>query len=926
MRLKNRWSAGCKLSVASALLVMAASAEAVEKRTPLEWIPKLVEWNLDADRNFVEDAIDNMDDSDEIPVILGLNTCLEEAEIAALLPNATLIYAGKYTTLACFDKVRVADAKAVALHPHVAMVSQDHIAETMLATSIPTINVDTPAYTAEYPNVDGSGVRIAILDTGLNENHEMFAGQVDHDSWGGGFSTTGQHGTHVAGIALGRDAGTGLRGAAKGANLYEIAVLTQGGGGTESRVIQGVEHAIDQASAQNIRVLNMSLGFCNLPDPSGVSAVSQAVNTAVTTGDIVAVVAMGNTPNCGLPCEGARVVAPASAREAITVAATYHNNTADRSDDEIAWYSLRGLPGVPKPDVAAPGSALSAFCGAATGIVSANFADSDGYIPLFGTSMASPHVAGIAALMRQFNPSMTARQITAAIRSSAVDIGPPGFDSESGFGYVDALAAVQAAEPIPPGPGPTDVGFEYVCGTTYASPEIIVQDPDIVEGVLNRVTVRVSNFGPRDAEGVEVMLDLHLFGGGAALTNIGSRTLDVPANSVRSVTFDFTPVLDPGTGTVHGCLHSEVSYSQDTDRENNCTWRNIDIQRPASPRPDGPFADDVGTDGVRARGAGALKYQVAVVNPFDERIQVVVEPRFRTGEDGWSLDLQNLHFEMDEDECPVVLKPILTPGEGHGPAWVDLQFYARIAGGLVDIGGASIVGQREQFVDENGNGYDDWIEIEGGNQPDVNQNGRPDDVDIREELLSDHDENGYPDEGEPDASRIRRFDAYAGRGVVDVKLETGFEEGTGLYLRLGDRNTLVTIDGSGSGYAQLEPAHGESEVSIVGAPGLTARIKNTEITRFENTQSGTSIALDRNPSARVEFSVDIAEPGPVQVRIFDMNGRLVRRLLDTRLSEGKQSLQWDGRDDRSRPSPSGIYLVRVDTEVGALQQRITLLK
>jgi len=290
---------------------------------------------------------------------------------------------------------------------------------------------------ADRPSLDGSGVGICVVDTGVNPTHEQIAPRTVtfHDFVG--TATTAYddqgHGTHVMSIAAGD--GTGGSGAATfmgvapAATLYAAKVLDSSGRGPNDGVVAGVQWC---ASQPGVRVISMSLGDPDLV-PNGLDSLSQAVNAAAAGGDVV-VVAAGNSGD--LP---GTINSPGAATGAITVGAVSDYSSpagTDRHDNGIwlASFSSRGptSDGRTKPDIAAPGVTVRA----------AQAGTTSGYVTLSGTSMATPFVAGTAALGLQLNPSATPDQVRSALSSSALDVGTPGADNEYGAGYVDVRAFV----------------------------------------------------------------------------------------------------------------------------------------------------------------------------------------------------------------------------------------------------------------------------------------------------------------------------------------------------------------------------------------------------------------------------------------------------------------------------------------------------
>ncbi|WP_433350882.1 S8 family peptidase [Microtetraspora malaysiensis] len=255
---------------------------------------------------------------------------------------------------------------------------------------------------------DGTGVKVAILDTGIDAAHPDLAGKVaDSKSFipGQEVQDGHGHGTHVASTVAGSGAAAGgkYKGVAPGAKLVIGKVLDNSGSGTDSQVIEGMEWA----AASGAKVVSMSLGS----GPSdGTDPMSQAVNALSASTGVLFVIAAGN-----LGASGRETVAsPGTADAALTVAAV-------DKDDKWATFSGQGPrfgDGALKPDIAAPGVAITAARAAGT---SMGTPADDRYTTGAGTSMATPHVAGAVAIMAQQHPDWSGLQLKAALMSTAKD-------------------------------------------------------------------------------------------------------------------------------------------------------------------------------------------------------------------------------------------------------------------------------------------------------------------------------------------------------------------------------------------------------------------------------------------------------------------------------------------------------------------------
>ena len=309
----------------------------------------------------------------------------------------------------------------------------DEPVHTMLDSSVPIIGADK---IWQQLGNRGEGVTVCIIDTGIDSDHPDFAGRIGltKDFSGKGSVEDGNgHGTHVASTVAGTGAASNGKyvGVAPASSLIVAKVLSDSGGGRMSDVMAGVEWAVQNGAD----VLNLSLGSDGNSD--GRDALSTMCNAAVDAGKVV-VVAAGNAG------PGANTVgSPGAAEKPITVGAS-------TDADGMANFSSRGptADGRVKPDISAPGTKIIAA--RATGTSMGQAVD-DNYTSAQGTSMATPHVAGLCALILKANPKLTPAEVKGILRDTAINLN---LDANiQGQGRVDALAAVTAAAAVPP-PGP----------------------------------------------------------------------------------------------------------------------------------------------------------------------------------------------------------------------------------------------------------------------------------------------------------------------------------------------------------------------------------------------------------------------------------------------------------------------------------------
>ncbi len=310
-----------------------------------------------------------------------------------------------------------------------------------LDRSVPQIGAPA-AWAAGY---DGTGTKVAVLDSGVDADHPDLAGQVIAErNFSGSPDAEDRygHGTHVASIVAGTGAGSGGRykGVAPGAKILDAKVLNDSGGADESTVLAGMEWAVSQGAD----IVNLSVGATDTP---GTDPVEEAIDRFSADTGTLFVVAAGNDG----PGEGT-VNTPGSAPAALTVGAV-------DDEDRLADFSGRGPrvgdSGV-KPDLTAPGVAITAASSPGSRLENAYPSDTPGYITLDGTSMATPHVAGAAALLAQRHPDWSGRRLKAALTGSAE---PGAYSSfQQGTGRTDVARAL--GQSVVTEQGPLDFGAQ----------------------------------------------------------------------------------------------------------------------------------------------------------------------------------------------------------------------------------------------------------------------------------------------------------------------------------------------------------------------------------------------------------------------------------------------------------------------------------
>ncbi|MFU8767122.1 MAG: S8 family serine peptidase [Candidatus Methanoperedens sp.] len=275
--------------------------------------------------------------------------------------------------------------------------------------------------------IDGTGINVSVVDTGINASHPDFSGRVigwvdfvrgddalSYDDNG--------HGTHVAGTVAGNGSGGTATGVAPNVSLFSVKVLNNSGSGYSSAIISGIEWSINNKA----NLISLSLGSEVESD-----AITSALNNAIDAGVVVVAAAGNNGPS------DHSINYPAAQENVIAVGATDIN-------DVIAGFSSRGptTDGRIKPDVSAPGVTITSL----------DYASS-GYIEYSGTSMATPHVSGAAALLlhaaNTLGISLTPSDIKNILKNTSVDLGAEGNDNTYGAGRIDVFAAIKSLDTAP---------------------------------------------------------------------------------------------------------------------------------------------------------------------------------------------------------------------------------------------------------------------------------------------------------------------------------------------------------------------------------------------------------------------------------------------------------------------------------------------
>jgi serine protease AprX len=359
------------------------------------------------------------------------------------------------------------ELSSLATDPDVVFITPDRPVHAKLDYSAAAVN----ASSAWNSGLNGAGIGIALIDSGLNSNADL-GGRIVYNqdftsatntSNGSGVATFPfllnvspvapdlfGHGEHVAGILAGNGSESDcllcdrhLIGIAPGANIVNLRVLDQNGAGTDSGVIAAIDQAISLAHTYNIRVINLSLGR-PVYESYTLDPLCQAVEAAWKAGIVVVVAAGNDGRDNSFGNQGYGTInAPGNDPYVITVGAMKTMATYTRTDDLIASYSSKGptlVDSIVKPDLVAPGNLVVSLMASTSATLATQYPSNNmplsyyqylglslpanTFFKLSGTSMATPVVSGAAAILLQANPAMTPDQVKARLMLTAYKTFP----------------------------------------------------------------------------------------------------------------------------------------------------------------------------------------------------------------------------------------------------------------------------------------------------------------------------------------------------------------------------------------------------------------------------------------------------------------------------------------------------------------------
>jgi len=351
------------------------------------------------------DIISKTPPTENVSVIILFENKPTPADISIIKSDGASIK-HQYTIIdAVAAKVPAQAADKIAKRAFVKLVEPDYEVKLVLDKSISQIQADK----VWEAGITGKNIDVAILDTGIHDEHPALTIIKETDYTGEGTDDLHGHGTYVAGIVASKD--STYRGVAYGANLFNVKVLNKDGSGYGSDVIKGIEWSVDNGA----EVISMSFG-AKIDKCDGTDAISQAVDKAVSKGVVVVVAAGNSGPDAGT------ITSPGCSKKAITIGAVDDN-------DNVPSWSSRGptSDGRIKPDLVAPGVNIKSTW------------KDNLFKSLSGTSSSTPHVSGVAALLLETDSTLAPSDIKDILKTTSLDLGLD--ENTQGAGRVDAYEA-----------------------------------------------------------------------------------------------------------------------------------------------------------------------------------------------------------------------------------------------------------------------------------------------------------------------------------------------------------------------------------------------------------------------------------------------------------------------------------------------------
>ncbi|MBN1996739.1 S8 family serine peptidase [candidate division KSB1 bacterium] len=935
-------------------------------------------WLYDQNENKVDDRIEHMPPTARIGMIIDLVHTPTEDEIRFLGQFGEIKHVLEFLPAVAIQNAEAERAFQIAEDLRVVMVELDEIVYTSLNTSVRSIRARGSSQyspnTAWEDGFRGDGINIAILDTGVDDGHPSLDDMDDNASttndpkFVAGYDATASppvetnpdddntdywdynqskcvkgdifHGTHVAGIALGTGAGTDNIGVAPEAKLIDVKVMNSCGSGNTSDIIAGIKWCIKNrerawtnqpAEFHGIDILNMSLSGSK---SDGQDAMSRAVNKAVDAGLIV-VCAAGNDNLAN------NIPTPAAADNAIAVGSVNDFDTVTRTDDLISshtgWGSNRGprqsdndldLMDELKPDVMGYGSAINSADGINPG------SNATGWHVIGGTSMAAPHVSGVAALILEAHPQFQPHDVKNVLRATAEHRGTPyntsidpDYNVDYGWGIVNAHEAVTTTN-VPP-----DLWISRL-PVWWASNDIWLDNNTPKEGVANTIYARIHNTSGTAANNVKVQFQVGTFGIGQPKWLWKKEvSLNVPATGKITASVPWTPdakVVTKGPG--HSCIRVEIIHAPDPNTANNMAQKNLSIQE--------------------ATGSSAFTFRAW--NPLDAPKRIFFGLEKISLPEGWDAlvhpneifeldysDSLEMEMEMIVGEAPknsntrtsiLAVKPMGFTAETGDTGTVFVKGYMK--GSTTDFGGIvcslnvkdsrSRVSLTDAIVVENQLGE---VPLRISSEQSLRAVQTVIDFDSNKvvflEAMLGEEMEGFVLEFDPYMPCCPWSGGETNRSLLVIVHSDEFVlqgDRTVAHLifqakgRAGDATPLFISRDPEQSFMITEEQH-RLYGDALGFMDGSIRIEPDPTAVEQKVKTPLKYALYQNypnpfnPTTRIQY--ELAGLCDVQLNILNLLGQKVRTLVKGQQNPGVHFTIWDGKNDNGEILPSGMYFYQI---------------
>ncbi|MCK4680891.1 S8 family serine peptidase, partial [bacterium] len=842
----------------------------------------------------------------------------------------------------------------------------------------------------------GSGVNIAIIDSGVDDAHPALAGKfvAGYD----GFTQLGgpgvnpdddmvgwYHGTFVAGIIMGNDPAQQYMGVAPLAGLIDCKIFDATGTSPSSRSIATIQWVMQNAPLYNIQIANMSFG--GRPD-DGTDAVARAADALAGSG-VVVVAAAGNHP----PSVG--ISAPGSGDRVITVGGVSDNATIGRGDDTYSTFARVGprssapptfapLFNDLKPEVSAYMLDITSCQGSNPGQSGAGFWQHPGN----GTSWATAHVSGVAALLLEKYPGLPPAQVDNMLRTNAEPRGGATFPSIDpvwnymyGWGIVSAADAVNATLLA-------DVAVAAWVPGTWNSKSIWAGHYPVKVNEANTLNARVSANGSI-APGVVVLFEVMLTGWGGQYSPIASTTVNVPSGGSTVATIPYTP---PPGSEGHRCYRVTATYAADPNPANNSAKENIDVQptqKAAVRLAEG--AAEFGQNAARPASGRSQRYAFGLTicvdpmtpGPFRTADACICTKDLPPGASAWIEP--EPPFDIPTGMCQgcslIVAAPEGVVFEVGNAVYVNGWFWGNgVAEGGVTVyfesappleatisevqytddptAPSPLVGQTVRvsgIATTDDTTYPDRFAIQDGEGPwnglFVRNTGLPvargdsltitgtvveteglTELDLLTEMETVSSGNPLPDPAIVDPGTVDTDEAYES---VLVRVED---------VIVADDNPddwLVTSTGScrvgrWGGYSYMPIL--DDELHVTGVVGALADLHKIQPRDDDDIEYTSGVSDDELPTV-VSLSQNLPNPfggdtgityalpadSDVLLQVFNVAGKLVRTLVDGPQPAGRWNVAWDGKDEDSHLVSNGVYFYRLKTGSRTIEKRMVFI-